>query len=116
MFKLIIIALLTLALIGYDYKKNQNLKKSLTAVAVFIFILSVGFSGFVLTRAVLPLFFMHIVTSILAYMALVYYILKNRLYWQMVILPAVTVAIYVALNFIEGSRYEASLVLSSTFA
>ncbi len=116
MLKLILIALLTLIFIGYDYKKSKNLKKSITALAVFIFILSVGFSGSILARAILPLLFAHIVATILAYMALIYYILKNRLYWQMVILPAITIAVYVALNFLEGSRYEASLVLSSTFA
>ena len=104
--KVVILALITIIFIAIDYKKNQNIKKSLLSTIIFIYIASVGFSGFTLTRAVPPLFFTHILATILAYFSLIYYIFKNKLYWQMTILPLFTIAIYVALNFIEGSRYE----------
>ena len=116
MSKIVIVAIITLALIALDYKRAQNIKKSLIATILFIYIASVGFSGFTLTRAIPPLFFTHILATSLAYLSLLYYIFKNRLYWQIAILPLITIAIYVALNFLEGSRYEALLNITNNLS
>jgi hypothetical protein len=106
MSKIIIVALMTFGIILLDYKKRKDIKKSIFATLIFAYIISIGFSGFTLTRAIPPLFFIHIIATILSYFSLLYYIFKDRLIWQITILPIVTIAIYIALNFIEGSRYE----------
>ena len=106
MTRVVLIALITLAIIAYDYKKNRDLQKSAIATLIAIYLASVGFAGFTLARAIPPLFFTHILATILAYFSLLYYIFKNKLYWQITILPLITIAIYVGLNFLEGSRYE----------
>ena len=109
MSRVVIIALITLALIALDYKKNRDIKKSIIATLISVYISAVGFSGFTLTRAVPPLFFTHIIATTLAYFALLYYIFKSKLYWQIAILPIITIGVYIGLNFLEGSRYEAML-------
>ena len=106
MTRVVIVALITLAIIAYDYKRNKDLKKSAIATIIAIYIASVGFAGFTLARAIPPLFFTHILATILAYFSLLYYIFKNKLYWQITILPLITIAICIGLNFLEGSRYE----------
>ncbi len=106
MSRVVIVALITLIIIAFDYKRNKDLKKSAIATIIAIYIASVGFSGYTLTRVIPPLFFTHILATILAYFSLLYYIFKKRLYWQITILPLITIAIYVGLNFLEGSRYE----------
>jgi len=106
MSKIIIVALLTIAILIFDYKKNKNLKKTLTASLLFSYIIAIGFSGITLTRAMPFLFFIHMLAVIVAYASLIYYIFREKLYWQILILPLIIIAIYVGLNFLEGSRYE----------
>jgi len=105
-FRLIVLSLFTLLLIFLDYKKRKNIKKSIFAVVAFGAILSCGYVGFILMRAVAPIFFIHILFVIASYFALIWYLIRDKLYIYIILLPLATIAIYVILNFVDGSRYE----------
>ena len=106
MARVIILVLITLAIIFFQYKKEQNLKKSIIATALFVYLLIVGYSGYILMRIVPPLVFAHLIAVIAGYLAIFYYLFKDRLYIYIFLLPLITIAIYFGLNYVEGSRYE----------
>ena len=96
---------LTLALIALDAYRRRDLRKSLVALASFALIL--GFAAMGLNmRAILPLFVAHTLLILFAWSALLYYLLRGRYYWWAFWLPALSLALFVGLNFMEGSRYE----------
>ncbi len=104
--RVVVLTIITVALIYLEYKKRKNLKKSLIAIAIFGYILLVGYSGFITTRAIRPIFFIHILSVISSYFVLIYYLLKDKLYWQILLLPLFTIGSYFLLDFVDGSRYE----------
>jgi len=104
--RVVLLTLLTLLFIFLDFKKRKDYKKSLIAVVIFITIIALGYSGFILIRGVPPLFLAHIILLIGSYLALLWYLLKGKLYPYIVASPIVTELLYIVLNFIEGSRYE----------
>jgi len=106
MSRVIILVLITLAIIFFQYKKEKNIKKSIIATALFSYLLIIGYSGYILMRIVPPLVFIHLLAVIAGYFAMFWYLFKNKLYIYIFIAPLVTIAIYFGLNFIEGSRYE----------
>ena len=106
MSRVIILVIITLAIIFLQYKKEQNLKKSLIAIALFSYLLIVGYSGYILMRIVPPLVFAHLITVIAGYFAIFYYLFKDKLYIYIFLAPLITIAIYFGLNYVEGSRYE----------
>jgi len=106
MSRVIILVLITLTVIFLQYKKEKNIKKSLIATALFIYLLVVGYSGYILMRIVPPLVFAHLIAVIAGYIAIFYYLFKNKLYIYIFLAPLITIAIYFSLNYVEGSRYE----------
>ena len=106
MSRVIILVLITLLIIFLQYKKEKNIKKSLIATALFIYLLVVGYSGYILMRIVPPLVFAHLIAVIAGYFAMLYYLFKNKLYIAIFLAPLITIAIYFTLNYVEGSRYE----------
>ena len=104
--RIVLLTILTLVFIFLDFKKRKDFKKSAIAIAIFILIISLGYSGFILIRGVPPLFLAHLVLLFASYLALMWYLFKGKLYPYIIASPIVTEAIYIVLNFIEGSRYE----------
>ena len=104
--RLVFITLLTLLFIFLDFKKRKDYKKSAIAIAIFIFIITLGYSGFILIRGVPPIFLAHIVLLIGSYLALLWYLFRGKLYIYIIASPLLTELLYVVLNFIDGSRYE----------
>ena len=104
--RIVLVTILTLIFIFLDFKKRQDYKKSAIALAIFILIISLGYSGFILIRGIPPLFLAHIVLLFGSYLGLMWYLFKGKLYPYLIASPIVTEALYILLNFIEGSRYE----------
>ena len=104
--RVVILSLVTFLFIFLDYKKRKNIKKSLLAIFIFIFILCAAYMGWILMRIVAPIFVIHMLFIIAAYLALLWYLLRDKLYYYIVALPLLTIAIYFLLNYIDGSRYE----------
>ena len=105
MSRLILWILLTLGLIGLEYWKRREWRRTLLATGSFLWILSLAVVG-VTMRAVLPFFAAHILLIIVAWGALLYYLYRRRYLWWAVALPALTPLFFWLFNFFEGSRYE----------
>jgi len=95
----------TLILIGWEYYRHRDLRKSLIAFGTFVWIASMATVGITM-RPVLPLFAVHYLLILVAWGALVFYLFRGKYLWWVFLLPAVTVLTFLGLNFLEGSRYE----------
>ncbi len=105
MFRVVIFILFTLAIIGLDWYRHHNLKKSLIALATFVWICSLAMVGLTM-RTVIPLFILHILFILFSYLGLLFYIYKERYIWWIFFLPLLTPMIFISLNYFDGSRYE----------
>lgn len=102
---LVLIILATLGIIFLGYKRNKDAKKLLTALASFGVIVSLGIAGNI-TRAIFPLFITHLVLLAFAWLGLLYYLLRNRYYWWIVLSPLFSIGLFLLLELLEGSGHE----------
>jgi hypothetical protein len=102
---LVVIILATIAIIFLQYKRNRDSKKFLIALASFGIIVSLGVAGN-LTRAVFPIYITHLVLLIFAWLGLLYYVIRNRYYWWLVLSPVFTIGLFLLLELLEGSGHE----------
>lgn len=116
MTKAILFFLLSVAFIFIDYRKNKNYKKSIIASIILLYIFAIGYSGGIATRAIAPLFFLHLLAVVVGYLAFLYYLLKEKLLWYIFFLPIVTIVLYITLNFLDGSRYETYIDIKNPIA
>ena len=101
---IILVILATLAIIFFQYTKNQNVKKLLIALATFGMIISLAVVGN-LTRPVIPVFIAHIILVMIAWGGLMFYLMKEKYYWWVIFSPVITIGLFLLLEFLEGSRH-----------
>ena len=104
--RIVLLTILTIGIIFVVYKKDKNLQKAIISTLIFGYILLIGYSGFILTRTIRILFFIDIIALIASYFALIVYIFKKKLLWFIFLIPALCIALYFGLNYLDGSRYE----------
>jgi len=104
--RLVLFTLLNAFFLFLDYKKRKDIKKTIISIIAFIAIISAGYMGYILMRIVAPLFFIHILFIVAAYLALLWYLLRGKLYYYIIASPILTIIFYFILNFFDGSRYE----------
>jgi hypothetical protein len=98
----ILAVLLTVVSIGLSFYRSRDWKKLLISSGLFAAILV--FSGLGnMTRSVIPLFIAHFVLIVFAWVALLYYVAKGKLYWQVMVLPVVTILFFLFLERVIGS-------------
>ena len=103
---LIILAILaTLAIIFFTYSRNRDLKKLFIALGSFLLIVSLAIVGNV-TRQVMPLFLAHIVLIVVAWGALMVYIVRDKYYWWVIFSPLITIGLFLLLELLTGSGHE----------
>ncbi len=102
---IILIILATLAIIFFRYSRSKDLKKLFIALGSFLLIVSLGIMGN-LTRQVIPLFMAHIVLIVIAWGALMVYIVRDRYYWWIIFSPVVTIGLFLLLELLTGSGHE----------
>jgi len=102
---LVIAILLTFGLIFFLYSRNKDMKKLFIALGSFIFIIALGIVGNI-TRPVIPFFLAHIVLIVFAWAGLLYYMMRDRYVWWLILSPVVTIVLFVIWSLIAGSRYE----------
>ncbi len=102
---IVLIVLLTLGAIFFQYSRNKNIKKLLIALATFGLIISLGVVGN-LTRQVFPLFITHIVLIIIAWGTLIWYLVRDKYYWWIIFSPVVTIGLFLLLELLTGSGHE----------
>ena len=115
MWRLVLLFLISLALIAFNYKKEKLLQKSLLSLFILLYIFSIGYSGAILTRAIPPLFFAHIIALVIGYIGFILDLWRDKLLWYLLLTPLLPVAFYILLNYFDGSRYEALMNYSSYY-
>ncbi len=98
----ILAVLLTVVSIGLSFYRSRDWKKLLISSGVFAFILILSGLGN-MTRSVIPLFIAHFVLIVFAWAALLYYVARGKLYWQVVVAPVATILLFVVLERVIGS-------------
>ena len=101
---LIVIAiLLAIGLIVMMYKREQDSQKMILSFVVLLAIVGLAVVGNVM-RSVMPLFLAHLIALIIAYVGLLYYVVKDRTQWILWLLPLSTVILYVVVAWV-GNRH-----------
>lgn len=103
--RILFVVLLTIGAIGLEWYLRRDLRRTLIASGTFLLLISFAIVGMTM-RAVLPIFLAHLVLLAVAWLALFHYLWKGRYLWWIYWLPALTLLLFVGLNFFEGSRYE----------
>ena len=102
---LIIIAILvTIAITFFKYTRDKDTKKLLIALASFAMLISLAVVGN-LTRSVIPLYISHLLLVIVAWLGVLWYVLKGKYYWWIIFSPLITIGLFLLLEFLEGSRH-----------
>jgi cytosine/uracil/thiamine/allantoin permease len=95
----------TISGIFFSYSRDKNLKKLFISAFSLFTILSLAIAGN-LTRQIMPLFLVHIVLTIFACGGLLWYIVRGRYYWWIIFSPAVSLGLFLILEFLVGSGHE----------
>ena len=100
---LIIIAIvITILSIGISFYRSRNWKKLFISLGLFTLILTLAGLGN-MTRSIVPLFIAHFILILSAWGALILYILRDKIYWQVIVSPFVTIIIFLILERLIGS-------------
>ena len=101
---LIVVAiLLAIGLIVMMYKREQDSQKMILSFVVLLAIVGLAVVGNVM-RSVMPLFLAHLIALIIAYVGLLYYVVKDKTQWILWLLPLSTVILYVVVAWV-GNRH-----------
>ena len=100
---IILAILLSIGLTILIYRQNSDLKKMLLSFALLATIISLGVVGNMM-RSVMPLFLTHIVAIAISYGGLLLYILRDKFYWYLALIPFGTLALYLLLSWIGNEH------------
>jgi len=103
--KIVLLILLTLGMFFVQYRRNGDSKKLLLSLVSFAVIVSLAVAGN-LTRPVLPIFIAHLVLLLLAWGSLMWYNIKGRYYWWLILSPVVTIVLFLLMEIVMGSGHE----------
>ena len=103
--KIVLLILLTLGMFFVQYRRNRDSKKLLLSLASFAVIVSLAVAGN-LTRPVLPIFIAHLVLLLLAWGSLMWYNIKGRYYWWLILSPVATIVLFLLMEIVMGSGHE----------
>ncbi|MEA3419968.1 MAG: hypothetical protein U9Q90_11290 [Campylobacterota bacterium] len=98
----ILAILLTLGIIGLDFYRHRDWKKLLISLGAFGVILTLAGLGN-MVRSVVPLFIAHFILIVIAWGALLFYIVRDKFYWQVMFSPVITLLLFVLLERVIGS-------------
>jgi len=92
-FLMIMAPLLGIALSYLMYKKDKDISKFLIGLLLLGMVVSLGVIGNIM-RSTAVLFLMHLVAVVAAYGATLYYMIRGKVVWYILILPIITMIIY----------------------
>jgi len=99
---IILAILVTIGLIGLDFYRHRNWKKLLISLGLFATVLTLAGLGNML-RSVIPIFIAHLVLIVIAWGALLLYVLRSSLYLPMILAPLVTIPLFLLMERVIGS-------------
>ena len=106
---LVLAIILSAIVIFIHWKRKRDNKKTLIAAASLVFVLSLGFMGFI-TRSVMPIFLLHIILVISAWACIFWYILKDKYYWWVIASPIVSICLFLVMELLTGSGSESAII------
>jgi len=92
-FLMLMAPLLGIGLSYLMYRRDKDIGKFLIALLILGVVVSLGVVGNIM-RSTAVLFLMHLVAVLSAYIATLYYIVRGRFVWYIVMLPILTMLIY----------------------
>ena len=103
--KIVIIMLISVIMVLTDFKRKRDRQKAIKASLLFVYTFSILYAGMI-TRAVPPLFALHLLLVLICWGVTALYIIKDKLYIWIYALPILNIILLFILNFLEGARYE----------
>ena len=85
------------------YKRDKELKNLFISLLLLAGIVSLLIVGNVM-RSLLPLYIAHFIALVISYISYIVYLVRDKFYWHIYILPFATLALYVILAFV-GNRH-----------
>jgi hypothetical protein len=98
--------LVTFVMIFLSYNKNRDVKKLLITLGSFVILLYILWVGFRVSIAIFPLKIANIVLGFFAWGGIVYYLLRDRYIWWVILSPLLVPITFIIFSLIGGSRYE----------
>ena len=98
--------LVTFVMIFLSYNKNRDVKKLLITLGSFVILLYILWVGFRVSVAIFPLKIVNIVLGFFAWGGIVYYLLRDRYIWWVILSPLLVPITFIIFSLIGGSRYE----------
>lgn len=102
-FLLVLAPLIVAALSYVMYKEDGNIKKLIITFLLLWAVITLAIIGNVM-RSLTPLFLIHIVATVIAYGATIYYVLKNKFIWLALLAPIITMVIYLIFVWIGNEH------------
>lgn len=99
---LILGILITAGLIVFNFYRSRGWKKLSISLVIFTAVLIfAGLSPMV--RTVIPLFITHLILTTIAWIGVLYYILRGKLYLLVILSPVVTITLFLIMERVLGS-------------
>jgi len=98
---------IAIALMFVTYKVERNLKKVISAFMMLWYIITLALIGMVMLSLKF-LFVLHLIALALAYVSLVYYILRTRLLTLPLLAPLITLGYYLILVWLGNEDWSLS--------
>ncbi len=94
---------LSIVLIYFDYKKDKDIKKTILSSFFLLEIITFGIVGNIM-RSITPLFLTHFIALVIAYVGMIYYIVRGKIVWVAVIAPIATMLLYLLLVWVGNEH------------
>ncbi|MEA2028301.1 MAG: hypothetical protein U9N49_04950 [Campylobacterota bacterium] len=99
---LILVFFVTLLLIFWVYRKDRDIKKMFKSLLMFV-VVDLFTVLSLMTKPILIIFFPHIALVVVSWLALFWYILRDKYYPYLHLAPLATLILYVISEFLFGS-------------
>ena len=102
-FLVVLLPLIVIALIYMIFRRDGDIKKLLVSLALLLGVVSLSIMGNIM-RSIIPMFLTHIVAVAIAYLAIIYYVLRGKFIWLALVAPLATMLFYLFLVWIGNEH------------
>jgi len=103
--KILLVIVMTLGAVWWDYIGKRDVKRTLLSLATLALIVTIAYAGNIL-RGVMPLYLLHLVLVVVSWLSLILYIFGRRYHWWIYWSPLLLFALYFLMDIVAGARYE----------
>jgi len=102
-FLIIIIPLIIIGLSYMMFKRDGDIKKLSISILLLLSVISLAIVGNIM-RAITPLFLLHLLAIAFSFLGIIYYVLREKLVWFLLIAPVVTMILYLLFVWIGNEH------------